>query len=109
MTRGEIWMFRFASPDKQRLVLLLTRADMIPLLETVTVVPLTRMIREVASEVVVGTECGLKEPSAINLHHVVSVPRAGLRRFVGTVSPETLERVRGALLFALGWGEGGTA
>ena len=109
MTRGEIWMFRSAAPDKQRPVLLLTRTDMIPVLDTVTVAPLTRTIRGVASEVVVGIDCGLKEPSAINLHHLVTVPCAGLRRFVGTVSPETLERVRRALLFALGWGEGETA
>jgi len=84
-------------------VLLLTRTDMIPVLNTVTVAPLTTTIRGVASEVVVGPEAGLKEPSAINLHHVVTIPRAGLRRFVGTVSASTMTRVRAALLFALGW------
>jgi len=105
MRRGEIWMFRFAPPDKQRPVLLLTRSDMIPVLDTVTVAPLTRTVRGVASEVVVGAECGLKEPSAINLHHMVTIPRAGLRRWVGAVPPETLEEVRTALLFALGWGQ----
>ena len=103
MRRGEIWMFRFAPPDKQRPVLLLTRNDMIPVLNTVTVAPLTRTIRGVASEVLVGAEAGLKEESAVNLHHVVTVPRAGLRRFVGTVSPATMLRVRAALLFSLGW------
>jgi len=98
-------MFRFAPPDKQRPVLLLTRTDMIPVLDTVTVAPLTRTIRGVASEVVVGPETGLKEPSAINLHHVVTIPRVGLRRFVGSVSESTMEGVRAALLFSLGWDE----
>ena len=107
MTRGEIWMFRFAPPDKQRPVLILTRTDMIPLLNTVTVAPLTRTVRGVPSEVVVGTECGLKEPSAINLHHVVTIPRTGLRRFVGTVSAPVMAQVRSALLVALGWGDDG--
>ena len=101
MSRGEIWLFRFAPPDKQRPVLLLTRSDMIPVLNSVTVAPLTRTIRRVPSEVVVGTESGLKSASAINLHHVITVPKAGLRRFVGSVSHATLERVRAALLFAL--------
>jgi mRNA interferase MazF len=105
MRRGEIWMFRFAPPDKQRPVLLLTRSDMIPVLNTVTVAPLTRTIRGVASEVPVGQEAGLKEVSVVNLHHVVTVPRAGLRRFVGSVTPATMARVRAALLFALGWGD----
>lgn len=103
MTRGEIWMFRFGLPEKQRPVLILTRSDMIGVLHTVTVAPLTRTIRGVPSEVVVGPECGLKEPSAINLHHLVTVPRAGLRRFVGVVSPAVFAQVREALLFALGF------
>ncbi len=103
MNRGEIWMFRFAPPDRERPVLLLTRSDMIGRLNTVTVAPLTRTVRGVASEVAVGPECGLKNRSAINLHHVVTVPRAGIRRFVGTVSPHVLDDVRKALLFALGF------
>ncbi len=94
-------MFRFAPPDKQRPVLLLTRSDMISVLNSVAVAPLTRTIREVPSEVVVGVESGLKSASAINLHHVITVPKAGLRRFVGSVSPAVLEQVRAALLFAL--------
>ena len=94
-------MFRFAPPDKQRPVLLLTRSDMIPVLNSVTVAPLTRTIRSVDSEVLVGVESGLKSTSAINLHHVVTVPKTGLRRFVGSVSPAVLEQVRAALLFAL--------
>jgi mRNA interferase MazF len=96
-------MFRFAPRDKQRPVLLLTRSDMIPVLNAVTVAPLTRTIRGVASEVLVGQEAGLKEASAINLHHVVTIPRAGLGRFVGSVSAATMARVRAALLFSLGW------
>ncbi len=96
-------MLRFATPDKQRPVLVLTRSDMIPVLDTVTVAPLTRTIRGVASEVVVGIESGLKAPSAINLHHVVTVRKPSLRRFVGTVPPVVLADVRSALLFALGF------
>ena len=70
-------MFRFAPPDKQRPVLLLTRSDMIPVLDSVTVAPLTRTIRGVPSETVVGVDSGLKSTSAINLHHVITVPKAG--------------------------------
>lgn len=94
-------MFRFAPPDKQRPVLLLTRSDMIPVLNTVTVAPLTRTIRGAASEVVVGVDSGLKSASAINLHHIVTVPKTGLRRFIGSVSPAILEQVRAAFLFTL--------
>ena len=101
--RGEIWMFSFPRPDHRRPVLVLTRQDMIGRLHTVTVAPLTSAVRGAASEVVVGVEAGLKHPSAINLHHVATVPLAGFRVYVGRVSFETLEQVRAALLFALGF------
>jgi len=103
VARGEIWQFAFPRPDKRRPVLVLTRQDMIGRLGTVTVAPLTTTVRGVPSEVVLGTEVGLKEPSAVNLHHLATVPREGLRAYVGTLSPATLEAVREALLFALGY------
>ena len=100
--RGQIWLFSFPRPDKKRPVLVLTRQDMIGRLHTVTVAPLTSTIRGVPSEVVVGAESGLKDRSAVNLHHVATVPRSGLRTFVGSVPAETMDQVREALLFALG-------
>ena len=103
--RGQIWLFSFPRPDKKRPVLVLTRQDMIGRLHTVTVAPLTSTIRGVPSEVVVGAESGLKDRSAVNLHHVATVPRSGLRTFVGSVPAETMDQVREALLFALGFVE----
>jgi mRNA interferase MazF len=94
-------MYRFKTPDKERPVLILTRPEMISVLNTVTVAALTRTIRGVASEVVVGEESGLEDRSAINLHHLLTVPRSGLRRFVGSVSDATMRGVRAALLYAL--------
>jgi mRNA interferase MazF len=104
VARGEIWLFGFPKPDKKRPVLVLTRQDMIGRLNTVTVAPITSTIREVPSEVLVGVESGLKQPSAINLHHLMTVPREGLRAYVGAVPPRILESVREALLFSLGYG-----
>jgi mRNA interferase MazF len=103
VTRGEIWMFSFPKPDKKRPVLVLTRQDMIGRLHTVTVAPITSTIRGVPSEVTVGTESGLKQVSAINLHHLATVPLAGLRTFVGSLPSQAMTRVREALLFSLGF------
>ncbi|HEX5037343.1 MAG TPA: type II toxin-antitoxin system PemK/MazF family toxin [bacterium] len=103
MNRGEIWGFEFKKPDKARPVVILTRQEMIPHLHTVTVAPITRTIRGVTSEVVVGPAEGLKEPSAINLHHLVTVPKSQLRRYIGSLSPSKLSAVLEAMLFALGF------
>lgn len=105
MNRGEIWQFEFHGPDKRRPVLILTRQEMIPYLTTVTVAPITRTIRGVPSEVLVGTTEGLREHSAMNLHHLVTIPKDGLSRFLGTLSPAKMRQVKAALCFALGFEE----
>ena len=103
MNRGEIWTFEFKKPDKVRPVVILTRQEMIPYLNTVTVAPLTRTVRDVPSEVIVGTVEGLKETSAVNLHHLVTLPKSKLHRFIGTLSPAKMQELLDALLFALGF------
>jgi mRNA interferase MazF len=103
VNRGEIWQFSFPSPNRRRPVLILTRQEVIGHLHSVTVAPITTTIRGIPSEVVIGPESGLKTTSAINLDNLATVPRDGLRSFVGAVSPEVLTAVRMALLFALGF------
>jgi mRNA interferase MazF len=103
VNRGEIWQFSFPSPHRRRPVLILTRQEVIGHLHSVTVAPITTAIRSIPTEVVIGPESGLKTTSAINLDNLATVPKDGLRSFVGTVSPQVLGAVRTALLFALGF------
>lgn len=103
VNRGEIWKFSFPTPNRRRPVLVLTRQEIIGRLHSVTVAPLTTTVRGIPSEVIVGPECGLKTASAINLDNLATVPKKGLRVFVGTASPEVFAKVREALLFALGF------
>ncbi|MEJ2206393.1 MAG: type II toxin-antitoxin system PemK/MazF family toxin [Gemmatimonadota bacterium] len=100
--RGEIWLYEFRPPHKRRPVLVLTRQEVIGLLSTIMVAPITSTIRGAPSEVVVGIEEGLKARSAVNLDHVQTVEQARLVRFVGSVSAETMGRVCGALAIAAG-------
>lgn len=100
--RGEIRLYEFKAPDKRRPVLVLTRGEVIGLLDTVMVAPITSTIRGAPSEVVVGIAEGLKNRSAVNLDHVQTVEQRRLAHYVGAVSPETMERVCEALLVAVG-------
>ena len=102
VNRGEIWTYQFKAPDKRRPVLVLSRQEVIPLLGTVMVAPITSTIRGAPSEVPVGTEEGLKKDSAINLDHVQTVDKASLRQFVGSVTREKMTRVCRALAIAAG-------
>ena len=65
--RGEIWQYRFKAPDKRRPVIILTRQEVLPLLRTAMVAPITSTIRGLPSEVAVGADEGLARDSAINL------------------------------------------
>lgn len=97
-------MYAFSRPDKRRPVLVLTRPEVIELLHTVMVAPITSTIRGAPSEVVLGIDEGLKRDSAVNLDHVQTVDKARLTQFVGTVGAEKMNDVCRALAVATGCG-----
>lgn len=100
--RGDVWLYAFKKPDKRRPVVVLSRDDVIGLLHTVTVAPITSTIHGAPSEVVVGTDDGLKHASAVNLDHVQTVQQSGLRTYIGHLSDAKLRHVCSALGIALG-------
>ena len=102
LSRGEIWMYTFSPPDKRRPVLVLTRQEVIGLLRTVIVAPITSTIHGAPSEVIVGIDEGLKRESAINLDYVQTVDKTRLKRFIGSVGPQKMFAVCRALNIATG-------
>jgi mRNA interferase MazF len=102
LRRGEIWLYAFRRPDKRRPVLVLSRPEVIELLHTVVVVPITSTIHGAPSEVIIGIDEGLKQESAINLDHIQTVDKAKLKHFVGTVGPQKMRAVCVALSIATG-------
>ncbi len=100
--RGEIWFFAFKQPDKLRPVLVLTRQEVIELLHTVMIAPITSTIRGAPSEVIVGIEEGLKHNSAVNLDYIQTVEKSRLHRRIAEVSPEKMKAVCRALAIAAG-------
>jgi mRNA interferase MazF len=100
--RGEVWRYRFKAPDKLRPVVVLSRPDVIGLLHTVMVAPITSTVRGAPGEVLVGVVEGLKHESAVNLDHVQTVERARLVGYVGSLAPEKMRAVCRALAIAVG-------
>jgi mRNA interferase MazF len=100
--RGEIWLYTFRAPDKRRPVLVLTRQEVIGLLHTVMVAPITSTIYGAPSEVIVGEDEGLKHDSAINLDHVQTVEQSRLTRRIGELRPATMREVCRCLAIAVG-------
>ena len=102
VNRGEVWFYAFTRPDKVRPVVVITRQEVIGLLHTVMVAPVTPAVRGLPSEVIVGIEEGLKKESAVNLDHVQTVEQARLERFLGRVSPRAMHEICRALAVAVG-------
>jgi len=95
--------YRVARPDKQRPVVILTRDSVLEYLGEATVAPITRTVRGIPSEVVLGPDDGLPEACAVNLDHVQTVARSRLGPLIATLPPPRLTELREALLFALGF------
>lgn len=102
LQRGEIWLHQFASPDKRRPVVVLSRPQALQLLRTAVVAQVTSTIHGSPSEVIVGVEEGLKAPSAVNLDNVHTVDQRSLRHYVGVLSEEKMRQVCRALAIATG-------
>ena len=102
VARGEVRLYRFAPPNKQRPVVVLTRDSAILYLSTVTVAPITSTVRGVPSEVVLDQEDGMKGPCAVNLHNAVTVSQQRLGKRVARLSAHRMSEVCLALRFSLG-------
>jgi mRNA interferase MazF len=102
LRRGDIRLCRFAPPDRQRPVLVLTRDSSIGYLSTITIAPITSIIRDAPSEVILDIEDGMKRRCAVNLHNAITVSQARLGRRVAGLSAERMREVCAALAFSLG-------
>ena len=102
LSRGDVHLCRFAPPDKQRPVLVLTRDSAVSHLSTVTVAPISSTIRGVPSEVMLDIDDGMKGPCAINLHNAVTVSQERLGRRIARLGAGRMHDVCMALRFSLG-------
>jgi mRNA interferase MazF len=102
ISRGDVRLYRFESPDKTRPVLVLTRDTSLKYLSTATVAPITSTVRGVASEVELNEEDGMKALCAVNLQNAVTVPQNRLGRRLAQLTPKRMHQVCAALRFSLG-------
>jgi len=102
IARGDVRLYNFSPPDKNRPVVVLTRDSALAYLRTVTVAPITSTIRGVPSEVLLNEEDGMKAPCAVNLHNAVTITQERLGRRVAQLSPQRMHQICAALRFSLG-------
>lgn len=105
MWRGEIRWCTFAAPDKRRPVLILTRNSAIPVLNALTVAPLTTTMRNTPSEVFLSRADGVLTDCAVNLDRLQTAPKAQLGALIANLSSDRMVEVEAAIRFALGFND----
>ena len=101
MKRSEVRWYKFQPPDKNRPVLILTRDSILEYLGEVTVAPITSTIRDIPSEVFLSKENGMPKDCAVNCDHIQTVSKGKIGSRITTLSPEKMDQVHEAILFAL--------
>jgi len=101
MRRGEIWWAELPLPIGRRPALLLSRDSAYKVRTSVTVAMVTRTIRDIPVEVLLGPEDGMPTECAVNLDNILTIPKSRLNQRITAVSPAKMTAVAKAIIFAL--------
>jgi mRNA interferase MazF len=101
--RGDICWYTSKTPDKKRPVLILTRDSAIPVLNSVTVAPITSTIRSIPTEVVLTEEDGLPDTCAANFDNLQTVPKGNIGDRISHLTTRKMKEAANAISFALGF------
>ncbi|MDM7999955.1 MAG: type II toxin-antitoxin system PemK/MazF family toxin [Dehalococcoidia bacterium] len=101
MRRGEIWWVELPPPVGKRPALLLSRDSAYKVRTSITVAMVTRTVRNIPVEVLIGPEEGMPVECAVNLDNILTIPKFRLKQRI-TVLPSTkMAAVAKAIVFAL--------
>ena len=98
---GEIWLADLGIAGKTRPVLVVSREDPDPPRVLFIYVPLTTQFRGSPYEVLLEAKPFLRQRSAANVQGIGSLPRPRFEAKLGSLSEEELQKVRGAIRFAI--------
>src|SRR4030067_2596745 len=100
MKRGDVRWYKFARPDKNRPVVILTRDAALEFLGEVTIAPITSTLRDIPSEILLTREDGMPRDCAINLDHIQTASKGKIGALITTMSPTKMSEIRWGLLLA---------
>jgi mRNA interferase MazF len=101
MKRGEIRWYTFSHPDKKRPVLIVSRNSVIGYLNEITIAPITSIVRDIPSEVLLSKDDGMENECAVNCDHLQTVLKLKLGHIIATLPSHRMADVRKAIAFAL--------
>ena len=105
MKRGDLFLVEKAAKNdtkKQRVFVVVSRQVLIDsAYSTVICAPIYSEAEGISTQVSVGISEGLKHQSAIRCDELISIRKADLTNFIGTLSPKKIIELNSALKIAL--------
>src|SRR5215510_10801732 len=101
MKRGEVWWVDMPAPAGRRPAVLLSRDAAYRVRAAITVVPITRTIRNIPVEVMLARSDGMPARCVVNLDDITTLPKVLIKERITALSPEKIKRVDEAIRFAL--------
>jgi mRNA interferase MazF len=99
--RGEVWWAELPPPVGSRPVVILTRDAVLDKIAAIVVALVTRTVRQLPTEVVLGRRQGLPVRCVANLDNILTVPRHRLKRLMGACDASKVEELNQAIKAAL--------
>ena len=96
-----MWWVEFPAPIGRRPAVLMSRNQAYRIRSAATVVPLTRTVRNISSEISLGPADGVPKTSAANADNITTVSKARLREYLATLSAAKLAALERAIKFSL--------
>jgi len=99
--RGEVWWAELPPPVGSRPVVILTRDAVLDKIAAIVVALVTRTVRQLPTEIVLGRRQGLPVRCVANLDNILTVPRQRLKRLMGACDASKVEELNQAIKAAL--------
>jgi mRNA interferase MazF len=99
MIQGDVYWYKFKEPNKERPILILTRTDVIPLLNAVSIAEITTTLRNNDSQVWLDETDGMHEECSVNLTNIQTVSKTKIGALITHLSDEKMSEIRQAIEF----------
>ena len=96
VAQGELWLMETPN-QKRRPVLVVSRDEAIPVLNSIIVAPVTTTIREIPTCIPVGRDEGIGRDSVATFDNLAAVPKSVLTTRLGSLGVEARDQICRAL------------
>ena len=96
VAQAELWLMETPN-QKRRPVLIVSRDEVIPVLNNIVVAPVTSTIRDIPTCIPVGVDQGIDHDSVATFDNIAAVPKSVLTRRLGQLAVGGRQQICSAL------------